>query len=76
MSSVTIDDELYQRVRETASARGTSVEAFVRQALEQSLQRGEQLPKIERNGVLVMAVKDTAPPIDPEVVRRHLQEEG
>ena len=75
MSTLTVDDELYQRAIEAAAAQGKTVDEFVREALRKALSMvGVQ--RTIRNGLPVMVVSDDTPPIDPAKVRRCLEEEG
>jgi hypothetical protein len=75
MSTLTIDDQLYQRATEAAAAQGKTVEAFVGEAVRQALAIVGVRRKV-RNGLPVMVVSDDTPAIDPAHVRQCLEEEG
>ena len=75
MSTVTVDDKLYQQAREAAAAQGKTVDAFVDEALRQALSM-VGIRRIVRNGLPVMVVSNDTPVIDPAKVRRCVEEEG
>ena len=75
MSTLTVDDELYQRATEAAAAQGKTVDEFVGEALRQALSM-VGIRRTMRNGLPVMLVSDAPPPIDPAKVRQYLEEEG
>jgi hypothetical protein len=75
MSTLAIDDELYQRATEAAAAQGKTVEAFVGEAVRQALAM-VGVRRTVRNGLPVMVVSDDTPAIDPAKVRQCLEEEG
>jgi hypothetical protein len=75
MSTLTIDDELYQRAIEAAAAQGKTVDAFVNEALRKALST-VGVRRTIRNGLPVMVVSHDAPAIDPAKVRQCLEEEG
>lgn len=75
MSTLTIDDELYQRATEAAAAQGKTVEAFVGEAVRQALAL-VGVRRTVRNGLPVMVVSDETPVIDPATVCQCLEEEG
>jgi hypothetical protein len=75
MSILTVDDELYQRATEAATAQGKTVEAFVDEALRQALSM-IGVRRVARNGLPVMVVRDDTPAIDPAKVRQCIEEEG
>jgi hypothetical protein len=75
MSTLTIDDELYQRALEAAAVQGKTVEAFVGEALRQALTM-VGVRRAVRNGLPVMVVSHDTPAIDPAKVRQCLEEEG
>jgi hypothetical protein len=75
MSTLTIDDELYQRVIEAAAAQGKTVDAFVNEALRKALSM-VGVRRTVRNGLPVMVVSHDTPAIDPAKVRQCLEEEG
>jgi hypothetical protein len=75
MSTLTIDDELYQRALEAAAVQGKTVEAFVGEALRQALAMVGARRTV-RNGLPVMVVRHDTPAIDPVKVRQCLEEEG
>jgi hypothetical protein len=75
MSTLTVDDELYQRATEVAAAQGKTIEAFVNEALRQALSM-IGIRRTVRNGLPVMVVRDDTLAIDPAKVRQRLEEEG
>jgi hypothetical protein len=75
MSTLTIDDELYQRAIEAAAAQGKTVDAFVNEALRKALSM-VGVRRTVRNGLPVMLVSHDTPAIDPAKVRQCLEEEG
>jgi Arc/MetJ family transcription regulator len=75
MSTLTIDDELYQRATEAAVAQGKTVDEFVGEALRQALSM-VGVRRTVRNELPVMIVSDDTPHIDPAKVRQCLEEEG
>jgi hypothetical protein len=75
MSTLTIDDELYQRAIEAAAAQGKTVDAFVNEALRKALSM-VGVRRTIRNGLPVMLVSNDTPAIDPAKVRQCLEEEG
>jgi hypothetical protein len=75
MSTLTIDDELYQRATEAAAAQGKTIDAFVGEALRQALAM-VGVRRTVRNGLPVMVVSDDTSTIDPAKVRQCLEEEG
>jgi hypothetical protein len=75
MSTLTVDDELYQRATEAAAAQGKTVDEFVGEALRQVLSM-VGVRRTVRNGLPVMIVRDDTPRIDPAKVRQCLEEEG
>ena len=75
MSTLTVDDELYQQATEAAAAQGKTVDEFVGEALRQALAM-VGIRRTVRNGLPVMVVRDDTPPINPAKVRQCLEEEG
>lgn len=75
MSTLTVDDELYQRASEAAAAQGKTVDEFVGEALRKALST-VGIRRTLRNGLPVMVVSDDTPIIDLDNVRRGLEEEG
>jgi hypothetical protein len=75
MSTLTVDDELYQRATEAAAAQGKTVDEFVGEALRKALSM-VGIRRTMRNGLPVMLVSDDISPIDPAKVRQYLEEEG
>jgi hypothetical protein len=75
VSTLTIDDELYQRATEAAAAQGKTVDEFVDGALRKALSM-VGVRRTVRNGLPVMVVSDATPPIDPAKVRQCLEDEG
>lgn len=75
MTTLTVDDELYQQTKAVAAAQGKTVEEFVDEALRHALSV-VGIRRTVRNGLPVMVVSNSTPPIDPTQVRRCLEEEG
>lgn len=75
MSTLTVDDELYQRATEAAAAQGKTVDEFVGEALRKALSM-VGVRRTVRNGLPVMIVSDDIARIDPAKVRQCLEEEG
>ena len=75
VSTLTVDDALYQRATEAAAAQGKTVDEFVGEALRQSLAM-IGVRRTVRNGLPVMVVSDDTPAIDHAKVRQCLEEEG
>jgi hypothetical protein len=75
MSTLTVDEELYQRATEAAAAQGKTVNEFVDEALRKALSM-VGVRRTVRNGLPVMIVSSDTPPIDPAKVRQCLEEEG
>ena len=75
MSTLTVDDDLYQQASEAAAAQGKTVDEFVGEALRQALSRSG-VRRTVRNGLPVMIVLDGTPVIDPAKIRQHLEGEG
>ena len=75
MSTLTVDDELYQRASEAAAAQGKTVDEFVGETLRKALST-VGIRRTLRNGLPVMVVSDDTPIIDLDNVRRGLEEEG
>lgn len=78
MTTVTIDDELAQLAREAASVRGKTLDEFAVEALQRALSGSARrsIRRVLRNGIPVMLVPSEQTPIDPDKVRRSLEEEG
>jgi hypothetical protein len=74
MLSLQIDDELYRLASDAASAQGQSVDEFAAAALRTALTQPIARMGL-RNGVPIIEVSG-GPPIDPERVRKFIQEEG
>ena len=75
MSTLILDDELYQQVTEAAAAQGKTVEVFVGEAVRQALAMAG-VRRTVRNGLPVMLVSDDISAIDSTKVRQWLEEEG
>jgi hypothetical protein len=73
MSTLTVDDDLYQQASEAAAAQGKTVDQFVGDTLRKALST-VGVRRTVRNGVPVMVVRDSIPMIDPVKVRQHLSE--
>ena len=75
MTALLVDDKLYELASKVAAAQGKTVEDFACAALRQALSRGDAVRDV-RNGLPVMLVGDETPRIDPDRVRRCLEEDG
>jgi len=75
MTALLVDDELYELASKAAAAQGRTVEDFVCVMLREALSH-DPVMRSSRNGLPVMLVGDGTRPIDPERVRRCLEEEG
>jgi hypothetical protein len=75
VSTLTVDDELYQRATEATAEQGKTVDELVDEALRKALSMVGVRCTV-RNGLPVMVVSDNTPPIDPSKVRQYLEEEG
>ena len=75
VSTLMLDDELYQRATEAAAAQGKTIDEFVAEALRTALSMVD-IRRTVRNGLPVMVIGDDTPPIDPARVRQYLEEEG
>ena len=75
MSTVTIDDTLYQQAQEATAAQGKTVNEFVGEALRKALSM-VGVRRTVRNGLPVMVVSNDTPTIDPAKIRQYLEEEG
>lgn len=75
MTTLSLDNDLFQRTSEAAAAHGKSVDEFVGDALRKALSETRVL-RSERNGLPVMLVTEDTPLIDPTAVRRSIEEEG
>jgi len=73
MSTLTVDDALYQRATEAAAAQGKTVDEFVGEALRQALAM-VGLRRTVRNELPVMIVSGNTHSIDPVKVRQCLEE--
>jgi len=80
MSTVTVDDQLYRRTIEVANARGMTVDEFIsdilRRVVGQTVSQPIVIRRSSRNGLPVMIVNNTVPPINPGKVREMIEEEG
>ena len=76
MTTVMIDDELGRLVGEAARARGETLEEFAAEALRRVIRENGGVRRVLRNGIPVMLVADEQAAIDPEKIRRILEEEG
>jgi HicB family len=74
MTTLLIDDELGKQANQAAAAQGKTLNEFVREVLREAV-KDNLISRTTRSGLPVMQV-GSASPIDPEVVRRTLQEEG
>jgi len=80
MSTVSLDDQLYQKTVEVAIAQGKTVDEFVQETIEQAVAQtasnSEVVRRSTRNDLPVMIVGDTVSPIDPAKVRESIEEQG
>jgi hypothetical protein len=76
VTTLTIDDELGRLVGEAASARGKTLDEFAGEALRRAVCEEGGVRRVMRNGLPVMLVSDERVAIDPDRVRRCLEEEG
>lgn len=75
MTTLSVDNDLYQLTSEAAAALGKTVDEFVGDALRKAL-AGSGVRRTERNGLPVMVVNEGTPAIDPAAVQRCIEEEG
>ena len=76
MATVTIDDELGHLLTRVASARGKTLEQFADEALRRVISENGGVHPTVRNGLPVMVVCDQRATIDPDKIRRWIEEEG
>lgn len=80
MSTVNLNDSLYQRTLGVAQTRGQTVDEFVASTLEQVIGEEEKpasgIRFGTRNGLPIVVLDESAPRIDPKAVREFLEEEG
>jgi hypothetical protein len=80
MSTVSVDEQLYQRTSELAKTQGKSVDEFVADALLRIVAQTSPMTssprRTTRNGLPVMLVNGNVPRIDPNQVRKLIEEEG
>jgi hypothetical protein len=74
MTTVMIDDELGKRAKQAAQAQGKSLDQFVSETLEVAIDRPAVRLEFQ-NGLPVVHVP-SAKPIDPQVIRNLIEEEG
>jgi hypothetical protein len=74
MSTLTVEDERYQRAIEAAAAQGKTIDEFVGEALRQA-RAMVGVRRTVRNGLPVMVVRGDIPPIAPATVRQCLEQE-
>jgi hypothetical protein len=74
--TLTIDDELGRLVDQAAKANGRSLDEYAAEALRRVICEDGCVRRITRNGIPVMRVADEVAVIDPEKLRRCLDEEG
>ena len=73
MTTLALDDELYRLAREAATAEGKTVDEFVGRLLREAL-TPTRLRKTMRNGLPVMVPSESTPLIDPDRIRRSLED--
>lgn len=76
MTTLTIDEELGRLLGQAANARGKTLEQFAGEALRRAISENGGVRRTMRNGIPVMLVGDGQAVIDPEKIRRCLEEEG
>lgn len=76
MTTLSIDLELERLAREAAAAEGKTLDEYVGDALRQALFNGKAFRVSKRNGLPVVVVSSDVPAIDPQAIRRSLEEEG
>ncbi len=74
-TTLQLNDKLYERAREAASAQGKSVDEFVGEALLNALSNNS-VCRIVRNGLPVMVFGDNAPVVDVDKARQIIEDEG
>lgn len=75
MTTLSVDDELFQLASEAAAAQGKSVDEFADEALRSAVSR-TSVRQSMRNGIPVMIAGKGIPPIDPARIRQAIEEEG
>jgi hypothetical protein len=73
---VTIDDELGRLLTQVASERGKTLEQYADEALRRVISENGGVHRTVRNGLPVMVVCDQRAPIDPDKIRRWIEEDG
>jgi hypothetical protein len=76
VKTLNIDEELARLLVEAARARGKTPEQFADEALRRVISDHGGVRRTMRNGIPVMLVSDQQAAIDPESIRRCLEEEG
>lgn len=76
VATLTINEELARLLTEAARARGKTPEQFADEALRRVIFENGGVRRTMRNGVPVVLVANEQPVIDPERIRRYLEEEG
>ena len=76
MKTLNIDEELARLLVEAAHARGKTPEQYADEALRRVIFDNGGVRRTMRNGIPVMLVSDQQAAIDPERIRRDLEEEG
>jgi hypothetical protein len=74
--TVTINDELGRLLTQVASARGKTLEQFADEALRRVISENGGVHRTVRNGLPVMVLSDQRATIDPDKIRRCIEEEG
>lgn len=75
VTTLALDDEVYQLARVAAAAEGKTVDEFVGRVLRDAL-APPRMQQSVRNGLPVMVPGSPVPLIDPEKVRSQLEEDG
>jgi hypothetical protein len=80
MSSIHVDDQLFQLTAAIAAAQGMTVDQFVSETLRHAVgsvaSPSDLVHQSTRNGLPVMDVNGKVPAIDPQKVRDSIAEEG
>jgi hypothetical protein len=73
--TITVNEKLYQRASEAASAQGKSLDEFVSDALLHALSISA-VRRSYRNGLAVMLVDENTPSVNLNLIRHELEENG
>lgn len=76
VTTLIIDEDLARLLAEAASAHGKTPEQFADEALRRAIAENGGVRRTMRNGIPVMLVGAEQALIDPDKIRRCLEEEG